>query len=63
MAASADTTNHSSDFYTSHPKETFTDMELPRRLLKGVFSYGFDKPSAVQSIAIHPVKDGRDVIV
>jgi len=30
MAASADTTKHSSDFYTSNPRENFTDMELPR---------------------------------
>lgn len=63
MAAVSDTTKHSSEYYTSHPKEKFTDMELPRKLLKGVFSYGFDKPSAVQSVAIHPVSDGRDVIV
>lgn len=47
VVATDDTTKHTSEYYTSHPKEAFADMNLPRKLLKGVFSYGFDKPSAV----------------
>lgn len=53
----------SSEYYLNHVVGKFQDMEIPRSVLKGVFSYGFTKPSDVQSIGITPVKDGRDVII
>jgi len=31
-------------------------------LLRGIYSYGFEKPSAIQQRAIRPVIDGRDTI-
>lgn len=31
-------------------------------LIKGIYSYGFEKPSPIQSKAIMPICDGRDVI-
>lgn len=52
-----------STWYTNHSSDTFQEMNLPRPVLKGIFSYGFDKPSGVQSMAIRPVMDRRDVIV
>lgn len=42
---------------------TFQEMGLREELLKGVFCYGFEKPSAVQQRAIRPIVKGRDVIV
>ncbi len=42
---------------------SFSDMGLREELLKGIFCYGFDKPSAVQQRAIRPIIKGRDVIV
>ena len=42
---------------------TFDDMGLREDLLKGIYAYGFDKPSAVQQRAIVPIIKGRDVIV
>lgn len=51
-----------SSWYQSSAIEKFEHMGLPRALLKGVSAYGFDKPSAVQSIAIRPMMDGRDTI-
>lgn len=42
---------------------TFDAMGLREELLRGIYSYGFEKPSAVQQRAIVPIVKGRDVIV
>jgi len=42
---------------------TFDSMTLKEELIRGIFCYGFDKPSAVQQRAIIPIIKGRDVIV
>jgi len=42
--------------------ETFDGMELPEELLRGIYSYGFEKPSAIQQRAIRPAISGRDLI-
>lgn len=42
--------------------ETFDGMELPEELLRGIYSYGFEKPSAIQQRAIKPAMMGRDLI-
>jgi len=41
---------------------TFDTMALREDLLRGIFAYGFEKPSAIQQRAIVPVITGRDVI-
>ncbi|KAL4454951.1 hypothetical protein ABPG74_006333 [Tetrahymena malaccensis] len=41
----------------------FEKMSLKEELLRGILTYGFDKPSAVQQRAIKPIIKGRDVIV
>ena len=43
--------------------KTFDSMNLKPDLLKGIYAYGFDKPSAIQQRAIIPISSGRDVIV
>jgi ATP-dependent RNA helicase len=42
---------------------SFDDFGLKENLLRGIYSYGFEKPSAVQQRAILPILKGRDVIV
>ncbi len=45
--------------------EAFTDfdsMGLRDELLRGIYSYGFEKPSAIQQRAIVPLAQGKDVI-
>jgi len=42
--------------------ETFDDMELRTDLLRGIYAYGFEKPSAIQQKAVKPLLTGRDVI-
>jgi hypothetical protein len=42
--------------------ESFDAMELPEELLRGIFSYGFEKPSAIQQRAIKPTILAKDLI-
>jgi len=42
--------------------ETFDAMDIPEELLRGIYSYGFEKPSAIQQRAIKPTMLGRDLI-
>ncbi len=41
---------------------TFDSMGLKEDLMRGIYSYGFEKPSAIQQRAIMPIIKGRDVI-
>jgi len=40
----------------------FEAMGLKEDLLRGVYAYGFERPSAIQQRAIRPIVQGRDVI-
>ena len=42
--------------------ESFDDMGLKEDLLRGIYSYGFEKPSAIQQRAIKPLIEMRDSI-
>jgi len=42
--------------------ENFDDMDISDDLLRGIYSYGFEKPSAIQQKAIVKVAEGHDVI-
>lgn len=56
--------------------QTFEEMQLrevrhfssrgtnfaPQDLLRGIYAYGFERPSAIQQRAIKPIVSGRDVI-
>lgn len=42
--------------------ESFDDMQLPEELLRGIYGYGFEKPSLIQQKGIVPIKEGRDLI-
>jgi len=41
---------------------SFDEMGLNEDLLRGIYAYGFEKPSAIQQRAIKPIVMGRDVI-
>jgi superfamily II DNA/RNA helicase len=41
----------------------FDDFKLRDNLLRGIYSYGFEKPSAVQQQAIEPMVLGKNLIV
>ena len=40
----------------------FEDLKLSESLLKGIYAYGWDKPSVIQSKAILPIIQGNDMI-
>ena len=42
--------------------ETFDEVGLKSDLLRGIYGYGFEKPSIIQQKAILPIIKGRDVI-
>jgi translation initiation factor 4A len=42
--------------------DNFDSMNLKDNLLRGIFAYGFEKPSAIQQRAIVPCIRGLDVI-
>ena len=42
--------------------DNFDDMNLSESLLRGIYAYGFEKPSAIQQRAILPCIKGYDVI-
>jgi len=59
-------TNQDSDkyFFTDWHEtiDTFDQMGLAENLLRGIYSYGFEKPSAIQQKGIVPFIRGHDVI-
>ena len=39
------------------------NLSLDTKLLRGIYAFGFEKPSAIQCKALHPmIKSGRDII-
>jgi translation initiation factor 4A len=48
-----------------HYYDSFEDREIGLRdeILKGIYNYGFEKPSQIQRVAIKPIIDGRDIVV
>ena len=41
---------------------SFESLGLKSDLMRGIYAYGFEKPSAIQQRAIKPILQGRDVI-
>lgn len=42
--------------------ETFDELNLKSELLRGIYGYGFEKPSPIQQKAILPIVKGHDII-
>eukprot|EP01067_Filipodium_phascolosomae_P001430 Filipodium_phascolosomae@DN1953_c0_g1_i2.p2 len=42
--------------------DSFEALGLTENLLRGIFAYGFEKPSAIQQRAIKPILAGKDTI-
>jgi len=42
---------------------TFDKFGLKDDVLRGVYAYGFDRPSGIQQRAVRPILQGRDVVV
>ena len=46
----------------SRQAATFDDMQLKDQLLRGIYAYGFEKPSVIQQRGVLPIVDGRDTV-
>ena len=64
--------NKNNDFFQNYEinktlnfYDSFEDSELNLKddILKGIYSYGFEKPSQIQRVAIKPIIDGHDIVV
>lgn len=42
--------------------ESFDDMELDDALTRGIYTYGFERPSKIQQVAIVPMKERNDIL-
>ena len=42
--------------------KSWDELDLDPRLFRGIYAYGFEKPSPIQSRAIKPVIEGKDII-
>ena len=45
-----------------HSYMSFDDMNLSQELLRGIYAYGFEKPSPIQQKGIMPIASGVDLI-
>jgi translation initiation factor 4A len=52
----------SSNYDASDEVSTFDEMNLKEDLLRGIYAYGFEKPSTIQQRAILPIVKGSDTI-
>ncbi len=62
MAESDIPTNASATWDTTRALDTFDAMGLSEELLRGIYAYGFERPSAIQQRAIPPMLAGHDTI-
>ena len=54
--------NEMSESENIHYFTTWDELELNTDLLRGIYSYGFEKPSPIQSKSIYPILQGLDLI-
>jgi len=59
---SVDNLEIAEDLQNFEKVDTFDNMGLRDELLRGIYSYGFERPSAIQQKAIVPTIRGKDVI-
>jgi len=59
--AAADSTQEF-EFNGGETADNFDNMSLKEDLLRGVYAYGFERPSAIQQRAILPLSKGKDLI-
>ena len=57
-----DLVNENEEKYEIIEFNDWEEMDLKKDVLRGIYSYGFEKPSPIQKKAIKPIFDGKDVI-
>lgn len=54
--------SESESSYEIKEYSSFDHMDLPMELLRGIYAYGFEKPSEIQRKGIVPISKGHDLI-
>ena len=54
--------SHESDHNQTKCIKSWDDLNISAELLRGIYSYGFEKPSPIQERAIIPILEKKDVI-
>jgi len=52
----------SNNIYENKTISSWDDLDLHINLMRGIYAYGFEKPSPIQSRSIYPIINGKDVI-
>jgi translation initiation factor 4A len=50
------------DYNSSYEITSWDDLDIDPNILRGIYAYGFEKPSPIQQRAIKPVIMGKDVL-
>jgi translation initiation factor 4A len=50
------------NYDSSQDIKSWDDLNIDADLLRGIYAYGFEKPSPIQCKAITPIIDGKDII-
>jgi len=53
--------NEEDTYDSSYEIQSWDDLQLDTKLLRGIFAYGFEKPSPIQQKAIKPLTLGKDI--
>lgn len=54
---------HENTINTVNPEiKSWDELDVDDAILRGIYSYGYEKPSPIQQKAIRPIIDGRDII-
>ena len=61
----SDTSDKNSTCVTNSQEkhDSFDQMNLKDSILRGIYAFGWEKPSPVQSVGITPVINGKDCII
>jgi translation initiation factor 4A len=54
--------NNEEVFDSSFEIQTWDELDLNPKILRGIYAYGFEKPSPIQKKAIKPLMMGKDII-
>jgi translation initiation factor 4A len=54
--------NDATEPYEVKSYESFDEMELDDSLVRGIYTYGFERPSNIQKLAIVPMKGQHDIL-
>jgi superfamily II DNA/RNA helicase len=54
--------NNDTESETETVFETWDELDIKPDLLRGIYNYGFEKPSPIQRKAIRPIIEGKDII-